>query len=424
MTPSLSRTRPTPQHPRLKRLFVRYTRVPMQNDIVYLDHAATTPLDERVFEAMLPYLGKTPNGLPRGNPSSLHAPGVFAREAIEEARAYVARLVGAEDPGEILFTAGGTESDNLAVLGLAAADSDKKHVVISAVEQPAVREAAAHLEATGYEVTSIGVAADGLVSTEELAGALRPDTALAAVMWANNEVGAVQPVEEIAAICCEAGVPLHVDAVQTAGRLAIDVSRVPVATLALSAHKLYGPQGVGALYLREGVDLKPTLFGGGQEKGLRSGTENVAGVVGFGMAARLAFEESGERARHEEALRGALISGALNISGVRLNGHREKRLSNNVHVSVEGVEAESLVLFLDALGCAVGSGSACASSMVGHKASPVLLAMDRTPEEAVSSIRITVGKDTAPEEVNRFLDSFATAIAHLRELSPLYTSKN
>jgi cysteine desulfurase len=217
---------------------------------------------------------------------------------------------------------------------------------------------------------------------------------------------------------------LHVDAVQAAGRLPIDASRVPTATLALSAHKLYGPQGVGALYIRDGVDLEPMMFGGGQEKGLRSGTENVAGIVGFGMAARLAFEEAEERTRHEEALREALISGTANIPGVRLNGHREKRLSNNVHVSVEGVEAESLVLFLDALGCAVGSGSACASSTAGHKASSVLLAMARTPEEAVSSIRITVGKDTTQGEVDRFLDLFASSIAQLRELSPLYTSKN
>ena len=396
----------------------------MQNDVVYLDHAATTPLDERVFEAMLPHLGRASNGAPRGNPSSLHAPGVFAREAIEEARVSVARLVGADDPGEILFTAGGTESDNLAVLGLAAADPGKKHVVISAVEHPAVRESAGRLEAKSYEVTSIGVDADGLVSPEELVGALRLDTALAAVMWANNEVGAVQPIEEIAAICHEAGVPLHVDAVQAAGRLPIDVSRIPVSTLALSAHKLYGPQGVGALYARGGVDLQPVLFGGGQEKGLRSGTENVAGIAGFGTAARLAFEELEERTRHEEALREALISGVTSIPGVRLNGHREQRLSSNVHVSVEGVEAESLVLFLDTLGYAVGSGSACASSTAGHKASPILLAMARTSEEAISSIRITVGKDTTQEEVTRFLDAFTTAVTQLRELSPLYTGKS
>jgi cysteine desulfurase len=394
----------------------------MPDSIVYLDNAATTPLDERVLEAMLPYLrGGAPNGLPRGNPSSLHASGAAAREAVQEARASVARLVGAS-PGEILFTAGGTESDNLAVLGLAAASPEKRHVVISAVEHPAVRGAAAHLEATGYEVTKLGVDADGLVDPDELAKALRPDTTLAAVMWANNEVGAVQPVEELADLCREVGVPFHVDAVQAAGRLDIDVTRVSVSTLALSAHKLYGPQGVGSLYVREGVSLLPVLFGGGQEQGLRSGTENVAGIVGLGEAARLASEELGERARHEEVLRDALLSGLTSIPGVRLNGHPEKRLSNNAHLSVEGVEAESLVLFLDALGYAVGSGSACASSTADHKASPVLLAMGRDEKEAMGAMRITVGKDNTVEEIEGFIEAFSAAVSQLRELSPLYTS--
>ena len=391
----------------------------MPNAVVYLDHAATTPLDERVLEAMLPHLRGAPNGL-RGNPSSLHAAGAAAREAVEEARAHVARLVGAE-PEEILFTAGGTEADNLAVQGLAAHPS-KKHLVISAVEHPAVRESAGHLEAAGYEVTRLGVDSDGLISPSEFAGALRLDTALAAVMWANNEVGSVQPIEEIAGVCHEAGVPLHVDAVQAAGRLVLEVSRIPFSTLALSAHKLYGPQGVGALYVRGGVELEPLLFGGGQEKGVRSGTENVAGIAGFGAAARLAFEELEERVRHEEALREAVISGVTDVPGVHLNGHREKRLSNNAHVSVEGIEAEGLVLFLDALGYAVGSGSACASSTAGHKASPVLLAMGRTAEEAISAARITVGKDTTRDEVDGFLEAFAAAVSQLRELSPLYTS--
>ena len=394
----------------------------MPESLVYLDNAATTPLDERVLEAMLPYLrGGAPNGLPRGNPSSMHASGAAAREAVEEARASAAQLVGAS-PGEILFTAGGTESDNLAVLGLAAASPEKRHVVISAVEHPAVGGAAARLEAAGYEVTKLGVDADGLVDPDELTKALRPDTALAAVMWANNEVGAVQPVEELADLCREVGVSFHVDAVQAAGRLGIDVSRVPVSTLALSAHKLYGPQGVGALYVREGIELKPLLFGGGQERGLRSGTENVAGIVGFGEAARLASEELDERARHEEALRDALLSGLTSIPGVRLNGHPEKRLSNNVHLSVEGVEAESLVLFLDALGYAVGSGSACASSTAGHKASPVLLAMGRDEKEAMGAMRITVGKDNKVEEFEGFIEAFSAAVSQLRELSPLYTS--
>ncbi len=365
--------------------------------------------------------GTAATRLPRGNPSSLHASGVAAREAVEEARESVAQLLKAS-PEEIVFTSGGTESDNLAVLGLAAASPEKRHIVVSAIEHAAVRGAAARLEATGYEVTWLGVDADGLVSSDDLKGALRPDTALAAVMWANNEIGSVQPVGELAGVCGEAGVPFHADGVQAAGRVPIDVSRVPVSTLALSAHKLYGPQGVGALYVRGGVRLRPVLFGGGQEKGLRSGTENVVGIAGFGEAARLPLGELEDRARHEEALREVLISDATALPGVRLNGHREKRLSNNVHLSVIGVEAEALVLYLDALGYAVGSGSACASSSAGHKASPVLLAIGHGEREALSAVRIAVGKGTTRAEVDGFLEAFSTAVSQLRELSPLYTS--
>ncbi len=384
---------------------------------VYLDHAATTPLDRRVLEAMLPCL----EGASSGNPSSLHAPGAAAREAVEAARASVAGLVGAQ-PQEIVFTSGGTEGDNLAVLGLAAAEPEKKHVVVSAIEHAAVRGPAEHLESRGYSITRLSVDGDGRVSPERLAEALRPDTALVAVMWANNEVGTVQPIAELAAVCAERGVPFHADAVQAAGRLPIDVSRVPVSTLAVSSHKLYGPQGVGALYVRDGVKLAPMLFGGGQERGIRSGTENVAGIVGFGAATRLASEEMGERTRHEEELRELLIAGALGLPGVRLNGHRSERLSNNVHLCVDGVEAESLVLFLDAMGYAVGSGSACASSTAGHKASPVLLAMGRGEDEAFSAVRISAGKDSTRGEVEGFLGAFSTAISRLRELSPLYAS--
>ncbi|QIN78981.1 aminotransferase class V-fold PLP-dependent enzyme [Rubrobacter marinus] len=390
----------------------------MTDGSVYLDHAATTPLDRRVLEAMLPHLGGAAAG---GNPSSLHGAGAGAREAVEAARAEVAALVGAR-PAEIFFTSGGTEGDNLAVLGLAAARRGKRHVVVSAVEHAAVRGAAAHLESRGYDVTRLGVDADGRVSPDALADALRQDTALVAVMWANNEVGTVQPVAELAGLCEERGVPFHADAVQAAGRLPIDVSRVPVSTLAVSSHKLYGPQGVGALYVREGVEVAPIVFGGGQEGGLRSGTENVAGIVGFGAAARLASEEMGYRARHEEGLRELLLRGALALPGVRLNGHRSERLSNNVHLCVDGVEAESLVLFLDALGYAVGSGSACASSSAGHKASPVLLAMGRGEDEAFSAVRVTVGKDSTRGEVEGFLGAFSAAVSQLRELSPLYAS--
>src|SRR5215208_5745270 len=276
---------------------------------VYLDNAATTPLDPRVLEAMLPHLRAQ-----RGNPSSLHALGASAREAVEVARASVAAMLGAS-PGEIYFTGGGTESDNLAVLGLArAAAPERRHAVVSRVEHAAVRETARRLES------------DGLVDPAEFAAALRPDTALAATVWANNEVGTVEPIQELAETCAAREIPLHADAVQAAGRLSLDVGEVPVATLALSSHKLYGPQGVGALYVRTGVGLEPVVFGGGQEQGLRSGTENVAGLVGFGEAARLARKELEERVCHESRLRDTILAGVADAPGVRVNGHPTKRL--------------------------------------------------------------------------------------------------
>jgi cysteine desulfurase len=380
---------------------------------VYLDNAATTPLDARVLESMLPHLGSR-----RGNPSSLHAFGDSAREGLEEARDSVASMIGAS-PGEIVFTSGGTESDDLAVLGLArSAGTEKRHAVVSCVEHAAVREAARRLEFEGFEVSWIGVDADGLVDPAEFAASLRPDTALAALVWANNEVGTVEPVPELAEICAEREIPFHADAVQAAGRVPIDVSETPVSTLALSGHKLYGPQGIGALYVREGVSLEPVLYGGGQEKGLRSGTQNVAGIAGLGTAARLASEEMDYRVAHERALRDQIMAGVETLPDVFVNGHRERRLSNNVHLTVSGVESESLVLFLDSLGYAIGSGSACSSG--GHKASPVLLAMGLPGREAFSVVRITVGKDNTPEEIDGFLGAFSAAVEQLREISPLY----
>jgi cysteine desulfurase len=380
---------------------------------VYLDNAATTPLDARVLESMLPHLGSR-----RGNPSSLHAFGDSAREGLEEARDSVASMIGAS-PGEIVFTSGGTESDDLAVLGLArSAGTEKRHAVVSCVEHAAVREAARRLEFEGFEVSWIGVDADGLVDPAEFAASLRPDTALAALVWANNEVGTVEPVPELAEICAEREIPFHADAVQAAGRVPIDVSETPVTTLALSGHKLYGPQGIGALYVREGVSLEPVLYGGGQEKGLRSGTQNVAGIAGLGTAARLASEEMDYRVAHERTLRDQIMAGVETLPDVFVNGHRERRLSNNVHLTVSGVESESLVLFLDSLGYAIGSGSACSSG--GHKASPVLLAMGLPGREAFSVVRITVGKDNTPEEVDGFLGAFSAAVEQLREISPLY----
>jgi cysteine desulfurase len=382
-------------------------------DPVYLDNAATTPLDPRVLEAMLAHLGAD-----RGNPSSIHARGAAARAAVERARESVAALIGAS-PSEVFFTAGGTEADCLAVIGVArAAGPERRHVVVSEVEHAAVREAARHLEAEGFEVTWLGVDGHGLVDVDELAGALRPETALVAVMWANNEVGTVQPVRQLAAECARRGVPFHADAVQAAGREPIDVGEAGVSTLAISGHKIYGPQGVGALYVREGTPIAPILFGGGQEGGLRSGTENVAGIVGLGAAAALAREELERRMGHEAELRDLLIEGLLALPDVELNGHPERRLSNSAHVSVRGVGAESLVLVLDALGYAVGSGSACSSG--GDQPSRLLLALGRDEQNALSAARITVGKDNTRQEVEGFLEAFAGAVGRLREVSPLY----
>ncbi len=383
------------------------------NAPVYLDNAATTDLDSRVLEVMLPHLRGG-----RGNPSSLHAAGNAAGEAVEAARRPVAALLGAS-PGEIFFTSGGTEADNLAVLGLArSAPPGRRHAVVSTVEHAAVREALRRLGAEDFEVSWGGGDENGLVDPEEFVSALRPETALAAVVWANNEVGTVEPVAELAAACAGRGIPFHSDAVQAAGRTPVDVGEVPVSTLAISGHKLYGPQGVGALYVRGGTPIHPVVFGGGQEGGLRSGTPNVAGIVGLGEAARLAKAELEVRSRHEREMRDRLLSGVAEIPDVELNGHPERRLSNNVHVTVRGVAAESLVLFMDSLGYAIGSGSACSSG--GHQASSVLLAMGRDEQEALSAARITVGKDTTAEEVDGFLDAFGQAVGRLRELSPLY----
>lgn len=384
------------------------------SDAVYLDNAATTPLDPRVLEAMLPHLRER-----RGNPSSLHASGTAARQAIEAARESVAALIGAS-PEEIVFTGGGTEADNLAIQGLARARPEKRHAVISAVEHAAVREPVRQLERYGYEVTRIAVDESAMVDPEELSASLRPDTALAGVLWASNEVGTVQPVFDLARICEERGVPFHADAVQAAGRLPVRVSEVPVSTLALSAHKIYGPQGVGALYVRDGVEIEPLVLGGGQERGLRSGTENPAGIAGFAAAARLASEELEVRARHDQELRDRIVEELTDIPGVRLNGDAGRRLPNNVHLTVEGVEAEGLVLLCDALGYEIGSGSACASG--GHKASPVLQAMGQSEREAFSAVRITVGKDNTIQEIEGFIEAFSGAVEQLRRLSPLQAS--
>ena len=383
---------------------------------IYLDHHATTPVDPAVVRAMLPYFGER-----YGNPSSrAHAFGQEAYAAVERAREQLAALIGAQ-ADEIVFTSGATESDNLAVRGLArSASVSGRHLVISAIEHPAVLEPARSLERAGFEVTRVGVGPEGLVSVADVAAALRPDTVLVSVMAANNEVGTLQPVAEIGALCRERGIPFHSDAVQALGRVPVDVAAWSVDLLSLSAHKVYGPKGVGALYLRRGrrprLKLEPQAEGGGQERGLRSGTLNVPGIVGFGEAARLAALalRSGEPERLR-TLRDRLLAGLLTrIPGLQVNGALEPRLPGNTHVSIAGVEAETLILALGG-GVALSSGAACAEA--SGKGSHVLRAMGLPDEQVFTSLRFGLGRYNTEAEVDLVVVKLAQAVTEARARS-------
>lgn len=372
----------------------------------YLDDAASTRVDPRVLDEMLPLLAGE-----WGNPSSLHARGRSAREAVERARERTARLVGAA-PAEVVFTASGTEADNLAILGTAAAlEGTPWHVVTSAIEHPAVLEPCRFLERRGVPVTWLPCGADGRVAPEALRAALRPETRLVSVMAANNVTGVLQPVRELAAICTERGVPFHTDAVQAAGKVPVDVEALGVDLLTLSSHKLHGPKGVGALYVRKGVALEPLVHGGRQEHGLRAGTENVAGIVGMGAAA--------ERALHAlpgaaaiAALRDRLEAGVLAIlPGARLNGAREARLPNTLGLTLPGLRGEALVVAMDRHGVALSSGSACKAG--SPEPTHVLLAMGRTAEEAHCSVRFSLTRETTPEDVEAALDALRAVLVEM-----------
>ena len=381
---------------------------------IYMDHAATTPIHPEVTEAMLPYLGER-----FGNPSSIYTEGREARKAVEEARARVAAALGA-DPAEICFTSGGTEADNLAIIGAARANRGRgDHIITTVIEHHAVLEPCHYLEKEGYRITALPVDGAGLVDPEEVRKAVTPSTILVSMMHANNEIGTVQPIEEVSAICREAGVYLHTDAVQTAGALDANVDRLGVDLLSLSAHKLYGPKGTGCLYIRKGTELQGILLGGGQEKGMRSGTENVAGIVGFGVAMQLAAAEWRERSDHLRPLRDRLIDGILErIPHTRLNGDRERRLPNNLNVLFDYIEGEAICLKLDFLGIAASTGSACSSE--SGEASHVLLALGIAPEDAHGSLRLTLGRENTAEDVDYVLEELPPVIAQLRQMSPLY----
>lgn len=384
---------------------------------IYLDYAATTPMRPKVFVAMLPYFKEK-----FGNPSSLYFYGQEAKEAINFARERVASVINAHS-SEIVFTSGGTESNNFAISGVAWANHKKgKHIITTSIEHHAVLNICKFLEKVGFEVTYLPVDNQGLVSLEDIKKAIRNDTILISIMHANNEVGTIEPIEKIGEIAKEKGVYFHTDAVQTFGHIPIDVTKLNVDLLSASAHKLYGPKGVGALYIRRGVKIVPFLYGGDQENKLRASTENVTGIVGFGMAAELAKDEMEKDELNLIPLRDKLIKGILTkIKYSILNGHPLKRLPGNVNVSIEFIEGESILLHLDARGICASSGSACTSSI--SEPSHVLNAMGVSPEVAHGSLRFTLGKDNTVEDVDYVIEVLPEIVKKLRDMSPLYHKK-
>jgi len=380
---------------------------------IYLDHAATTPARREVMEVMMPYFTDA-----FGNPSSIYSYGQEARGAVEEARASVAELIGARSE-EIVFTSGGTEADNHALKGIAYANAGKgDHIITTSIEHHAVMQVCKFLERTGTNITRLHVDKYGLVDADDVRKAITDKTILISVMHANNQVGTIEPVEEIGKIAREAGVYFHTDAVQTVGHIPMNVDELNVDLLAISAHKLYGPKGVGALYVRKGTRLAPFMHGGEQEKRRRAGTENVPGIVGFGKAMELAGQEMNEETERLVHLRDKLIRGLMDkIDDIQLNGHPTKRLPNNVNISVDFVEGESMLLNLDLEGICASTGSACSSASL--EPSHVLLALGIPPEQAHGSLRLTLGRGNTEADIERVLEVLPGIVGKLRAMSPL-----
>jgi cysteine desulfurase len=382
--------------------------------VIYLDHASTTPTDPEVVQTMLPWFTQE-----YGNPSTVYSLGLTAAQAVQLARESIARHLGA-DSEEIYFTSGGTESDDWAILGAAGAQQKKgRHLITSTIEHHAVLETVEYLEKHGYEVTRVPVDGGGLVDPESVRQAIRPDTILVSIMHANNEVGTVQPIAEIGKITREAGVLFHVDAVQTAGKQPLHVDGLGVDMLSVSAHKLYGPKGVGLLYLRKRTRIDALLHGGGQERGHRAGTHNVPGILGMAKAFDIAAERMDEDATREAALRDRLWKGLSDsIDAIQLNGDPVNRLPGNLNVRVEGIEGEAMILMLDMEGICVSSGSACTTGSL--EPSHVLLAMGIPAENAHGSLRVTLGRSTTEEDIDHFIKVFPPIVARLREMSPIW----
>jgi cysteine desulfurase nifS len=381
---------------------------------VYFDNSATTKTDERVIEAMMPYITEN-----YGNPSSIYKIGRENRKAVEEAREQVAKALNCE-PNEIYFTNGGSESDNTAIRGIAYAYKNKgNHIITSKIEHPAVLETCKQLEKEGFEVSYIGVDENGIIKLDELKNAIKPTTTLISIMFANNEIGTIEPIEEIGKIAKENNIFFHTDAVQAVGNVETDVKKLNIDALSMSGHKFYGPKGIGALYVKKGIKFEKLINGGHQERNKRAGTENVAGIVGLGKAIELAYQELDEHNKKIKELRDYYVEQVkAKIPYIRINGDETKRLPGNSNISFRFIEGEALLLNLDLKGICASSGSACTSGSLDP--SHVLLAIGLPHEIAHGSLRISIGKYNTKEEVDYLVENLVEIIGRLREMSPLW----
>ena len=378
---------------------------------IYLDHAATTQTDKRVLKAMVPYFTEN-----FGNASTPYGCGREAEKAVAKAREQIARAIGANSD-EIFFTSGGTESDNWAIKGVADAAASG-HIITSSVEHHAVLDTCEYLESKGFEVTYLPVDKTGRVDTKSVENAIRTDTILISIMFANNEVGTIMPIGEIAKVAKSRGILFHTDAVQAVGHIGIDVNDLGIDLLSMSGHKFYGPKGVGALYIRKGTKIGKFMHGGAQEKNLRAGTLNTPGIVGLGAAAELAAGTLEEENAHEKKLAQRLAAGLLEIPYSRFNGHETQRLAGNVNVTFKGIEGEALMVLLDLNGIAVSTGSACTSGST--EPSHVLMAMNATAEDARGAIRYTIGRENTKEQIDAVIRQTKEAVFSIREISPFF----
>jgi len=388
--------------------------------LIYLDNAASTAVHPDVVKEMMPYFD-----VQYGNPSSIHQFGRKAKNAIQKARKQVAALIGAE-PDEILFTSGGTESNNTILYGIPKSQGPKfvlNHIITSSIEHEAILEPCRDLEKNGVKVTYLPVDEHGIVNPNDITNPINPQTVIVSVMFANNEVGTIQPIKEISKICNKYQIPLHTDAVQAIGKIPINVKELGVDALSISSHKINGPKGVGALFIKKGFTVAAHIVGGGQENGMRSGTENVASIVGFGKACEIAKERLNENISHFETLHSSMLSRVIKeISHVKLNGHPEKRIFNNIHLTFMGVNGEDLIIKLDEHGIAASTGSAC--SIHTQKASHVLQAMGFNHEQITGSLRMSFGYLNTLDEVEQTIDVLKRVVSELRSVSPYKTKYN